>query len=98
MSAVHENLRIFTLAPAAVSLYTFGKKFEESDGSVSEELFQDSTFQCHAVTVVGMLYSIVAMMAGDDVSPLGDTLQTLGAKHFATVYIQRIIRLLKRPF
>lgn len=73
--------RIFSLAPATLSLYSFLRAFEVHDNQVPENLFEDCLFKLHAKSVVEMLESAVQSMAGNDVSSLGNTLQELGARH-----------------
>lgn len=63
-------------------MYTFAEKFTINvDSNAPEALFEDAGFHTHARAVVGMLESVLYMMAGDDVSGLGPALQTLGARH-----------------
>lgn len=73
---------IFRIAPQALGLYSFGDRYQVSNGEgAPDEMFEDHAFQLHAKSVVLTLESAVLMMVKDDVSKLGDTLVTLGARH-----------------
>ena len=78
--------RIFSLAPAALSLFSFGRDWETYKGNVPKDLFEGAAFRVHAKAVIGMLGYVVGTMANEDVSHLqvvGDALQQLGARHFS---------------
>ena len=78
--------RTFSLAPAALSLFSFGREWETYRGDVPKDLFEGAAFRVHAKAVIGMLGYVVATMANEDVSHLlavGDALQQLGARHIS---------------
>jgi len=62
-------------------MFSFGEKYAGADGSVSEELYQDSKFRVHSVGVVQMVEAAVVMLAGEDSSPLAGILKDLGTRH-----------------
>eukprot|EP00980_Cylindrotheca_fusiformis_P026940 scaffold18138_cov128-Cylindrotheca_fusiformis.AAC.6 len=70
---------IFKLAPGAISMFGFGEGVDERN--IPETLFKLPTFQRHTVAVISRLESALAMMVGDDMESLANTLSDLGSKH-----------------
>lgn len=77
---------IFEIVPQALALYTFGGDFSDqetltSSDQILDQVFELPGFALHATAVVQMLEMVLTTMCGDDVSPLGEALGSLGARH-----------------
>jgi hemoglobin-like flavoprotein len=73
--------QIFTLAPAAISLYHFSDDLDCPQHSVPDMVYVMPSFKRHTKHVVETLEAALTMMLGDDMNDLALTLQLLGARH-----------------
>ena len=71
--------RIFEMAPAALSLYSFGDGKDPAHHSVPDSIFQSPIFQAHAQGVVVMLETVLVMMLGNDMDKLSSSLKLWAA-------------------
>ena len=68
--------RIFTIAPEALGLFSFGKEYKE----VSEDMYASVGFKKHAKGVISTVNTAVGML-DNEMDPLVKVLKDLGKRH-----------------